>query len=221
MSNLTCGQQALRQYVRQLVEEYRPSALNDLGTAPSEEALTPLLLRLAEALERDPTVTTDLVTGSDVRTALPRPRSGSIPVPLPIMDEAPRLGLRGLLDRLVRGWRGSSAAYPEPQHELDVTARRYLDWKEGTAVAPGSVVSLPSERVLKGSRSGFEAAQHEADVGEVEPGLGRFEQALIVARKATTAGHPGEAPFDDPATRQDNEASLSCRAFDDLDDPGQ
>ena len=44
----------------------------------------------------------------------------------------------------------------------------------------------------------------------------RLWQAFIIASQAAKPCHPGKTAFDDPATRQQDEAMLGLRQFDDL-----
>lgn len=58
--------------------------------------------------------------------------------------------------------------------------------------------------------------EHEADEGdnvEICEGVGI---ALVILDEAAEARGPGEGAFHDPASRQQDEAALGLRAFDDL-----
>ena len=75
------------------------------------------------------------------------------------------------------------------------------------------------ERVLKGSGTRLQAAQHEPDVGKVEPRLRRLGQALVIPAQSAAAGHPRKGALYHPATVQHHESLLSSQFFDHLHGP--
>jgi len=62
-----------------------------------------------------------------------------------------------------------------------------------------------------------EAAQHDADHGELDEGDGGCGEGFIVPREPAATGEPSQRALDDPASRQHGEAFLAIIAFDDLD----
>ena len=68
------------------------------------------------------------------------------------------------------------------------------------------------------SSAGFgEAAGHEEDGGDVDPGLVVGGESFVVAGAAAPPGGPGVGALDDPAAGQDLEALLVLGLFDDFD----
>ena len=62
-----------------------------------------------------------------------------------------------------------------------------------------------------------EAAELDADHGDVDPSLGAGGGRFIVAHQTAVVHQPAEGAFHDPAARQDVEALAGVGAFDDLD----
>lgn len=60
-----------------------------------------------------------------------------------------------------------------------------------------------------------QAFEHEPDHCEMDKGRGGCGVAFEVSHRSAVAADPGQAPFDDPSLREDDEA-LEIRAFDDL-----
>jgi hypothetical protein len=64
-----------------------------------------------------------------------------------------------------------------------------------------------------------EAPGGEADMGDIDPGLGAGDGFFPVLAEASAPAEPGEGALDDPAARDDFEALRGVGAFDDLDGP--